>query len=65
MKNLDIDKILGAGLVLALILFLIGQFACILFDKTPLPMELGCAIVTGLIGYMSRKGDDKHDTNVS
>ena len=50
----DTDKILGTGLIVTLIIFIIGQFCALLFGCEPLPMEIGGTIVTGLVGYMGR-----------
>lgn len=68
MKFDNVDKILGAGLVAALLIFFIGQFACLLCDKPPLPMEIANTIAVGLIGFMSKLvlqngRDDSHDNH--
>ena len=66
MKFDNVDKILGAGLVAALLIFFIGQFACLLCDKPPLPMEIANTIAVGLIGFMSKLvlgKDDSHDNH--
>lgn len=68
MKFDNVDKILGAGLVAALLIFFIGQFACLLCDKPPLPMEIANTIAVGLIGFMSKLvlqngRDDPHDNH--
>lgn len=60
LKQIDTDKILGAGLVFALILFVIGNVALVLFGHPPLPIEFGNTIVTGLVAYMGRSLADKH-----
>ena len=53
-KTWNTDKIIGAGLILALLLLIIGNFIVIfvtgLFPHSDLPMN----IVTGLAGYMGR-----------
>ena len=60
LKQIDTDKILGAGLVASLILFVIGNVALVLFGHPPLPIEFGNTIVTGLVAYMGRSLADKH-----
>ncbi|MBR3746642.1 MAG: hypothetical protein IKN27_06745 [Selenomonadaceae bacterium] len=52
--KIDTDKILGTGLVSALILFVVGNVILVLVGQTPLPMEFGNTIVTGLVAYMGR-----------
>ena len=59
MTTWDTDKILGSGLVLALILFLIGEFIIVAAGYKPLPMEIAGTIVTGLVGYMGRSLAEK------
>ena len=59
LSRIDTDKILGTGLVLALILFIFGNVTIVLCGLTPLPMELGNTIVTGLVAYMGRSLVDK------
>ena len=54
MKNWNTDKIIGAGLIVALILLIVGNMVITLwtgnFPTSDLPMN----IVTGLAGYMGR-----------
>jgi uncharacterized membrane protein len=54
LKNWNTDKIIGAGLILALLFLILGNIIVILytgkFPTTDLPMN----IVTGLAGYMGR-----------
>lgn len=54
MKYWNTDKIIGAGLILALICLILGNIIITLytgkFPTTDLPMN----IVTGLAGYMGR-----------
>ncbi len=54
MKDWNTDKIIGAGLVLALLILIIGNIILAMytgkFPTTDLPMN----IVTGLAGYMGR-----------
>ena len=55
----DTDKILGTGLIVTLIVFIVGQFCALLFGREPLPMEIGGTIGTGLVGYMGRSHAEK------
>lgn len=50
----DTDKIIGTGLVLSLIIYMIivGIVAC--FKDTVLPLDLASNIAVGLTGYMGR-----------
>jgi len=54
LKNWNTDKIIGAGLIVALILLIVGNMVITLwtgnFPTSDLPMN----IVTGLAGYMGR-----------
>lgn len=54
LKNWNTDKIIGAGLILALLFLILGNITITLytgkFPTTDLPMN----IVTGLAGYMGR-----------
>ena len=54
MKDWNTDKIIGAGLIVALILLIVGNMVITLwtgnFPTSDLPMN----IVTGLAGYMGR-----------
>ena len=66
MNEWNTDKIIGAGLILALILLVIGNVAVGLITSKYPPTDLPMNIVTGLAGYMGRsllekqkKGDDK------
>ncbi|MBR4641559.1 MAG: hypothetical protein IKO74_02415 [Selenomonadaceae bacterium] len=59
LTKIDTDKILGTGLVSALILFITGNVVIVLCGLPPLPMELGNTIVTGLVAYMGRSLADK------
>lgn len=67
MHDWNTDKIIGAGLILALILLVIGNLFIGLFTGNYPPTDLPMNIVTGLAGYMGRsllekhKADDKHD----
>lgn len=58
-SRLDTDKIIGTGLICALILFVVGNVILVLFGRVPLPIEFGNTIVTGLVAYMGRSLADK------
>lgn len=63
MKNQDIDKILGTGLIIALLMFIFGQFVCIVIGREPLPMEIANTIITGVVAYMGKilfRKEDSH-----
>lgn len=65
MGEWNTDKIIGAGLIIALILLVIGNVVVGLITGLYPPTDLPMNIVTGLAGYMGRsllekkKGDDK------
>lgn len=59
LTNVDTDKILGTGLVTALILFVVGNVILVLCGNSPLPIEFGNTIVTGLVAYMGRSLAEK------
>lgn len=63
MTTWDTDKILGTGLVLALIIFILGEFITVITGHEPLPMEIAGTIVTGLVGYMGRSLAEKLKSN--
>ena len=48
------DKIIGAGLILALIIIVVGNIAVALSTNIYPPTDLPMNIVTGLAGYMGR-----------
>lgn len=48
------DKIIGAGLILALFLYIIGFYIAILLTGTITPLDVASNIVTGICGYMGR-----------
>lgn len=54
MISWDTDKIIGTGLVLSLIIYMVivGIVAC--FKDTVLPLDLASNIAVGLTGYMGR-----------
>lgn len=60
MKNWDTDKILGAGLIVALIFYFIVVLIIALFNKELLPLDVASNIITGLIGFMGKTLIDKH-----
>ena len=60
LNQIDTDKILGTGLVAALLFFVVGNVVLILCGREPLPIEFGNTIVTGLVAYMGRSLADKH-----
>ena len=59
LSRLDTDKIIGTGLILALILFVVGNVILVLCGHPSLPIEFGNTIVTGLVAYMGRSLADK------
>lgn len=62
LSRIDTDKILGTGLVAALLIFVVGNVILILFGHEPLPIEFGNTIVTGLVAYMGRSLADKFNS---
>lgn len=58
----DTDKIIGAGLIIALIIYIIGIFIAACLVGVTLPLDVPGNIVTGLAGYMGRTllDKDKH-----
>lgn len=60
MKNWDTDKILGAGLIVALIFYFVVVLIIALFNHELLPLEVASNIITGLIGFMGKTLIDKH-----
>ena len=54
MKNIDTDKIIGAGLIAALLLKIIGDVVIVLFGFTVPAGDLATNIVACLAGYMGR-----------
>ena len=53
-QKIDTDKILGTGLVIALILYVVGNVTIVLFGEQPLSWEIANSIVSCLAGYMGR-----------
>lgn len=67
--KLDTDKIIGAGLVLALLIKIGGDIAVALLTGSAPSSELATTIVGGLVGYMGRdlaaklRKDNQHDNH--
>lgn len=59
MSNWDTDKIIGAGLIIALLFYFVVVLLIALFNRELLPMEVASNIITGLIGYMGKTLVDK------
>lgn len=64
------DKIIGLGLIIALLLKICGDIAISITTGTAPPSDLPMNIVTGLVGYMgrslvekARKFDDEEGEN--
>lgn len=55
----DTDKIIGAGLIFALIVYILGVFIVACLIGITLPLDVPGNIVTGLAGYMGRTLLDK------
>lgn len=54
MKNLDTDKIIGVGLIVALILIILADFIIAMFNGQVRSTELSGNIVSGLVGFIGR-----------
>lgn len=50
----DTDKIIGTGLVLSLIIYMIIVGAVTILKDTVLPLDVASNIAVGLTGYMGR-----------
>lgn len=68
MNRWNTDKIIGAGLIVALLLKITGDIAVAIINGNSPPSDLPMNIVTGLAGYMGRsllekqnKGEDTND----
>ena len=59
MKNIDTDKIIASGLIIALIFYFVVVLVIALVTERFLPLELAGNIVTGLAGYMGRSLAEK------
>ena len=56
MNDWDSDKIISAGLILALILLVIGNIAVTLYNGNYPPTDLPSNIVSGVVGYIGGRG---------
>ena len=54
MKNWSTDKLIGAGLIAALFLYIIGFYIAVLLTGTVTPLDVASNIVTGICGYVGR-----------
>lgn len=54
MRNRSTDKIIGTGLILALLIKIVGDIVITVINGTAPPSDLPMNIVTGLAGYMGR-----------
>ena len=54
MENWHTDKIIGAGLIVALLFLVIGNIFITLYTGKIPTSDLPMNIVTGLVGYMGR-----------
>ena len=54
LKNWNTDKIVGAGLILALILSIIAWLIVSIFTGNVVALDFQTNLVTGLAGYMGR-----------
>lgn len=54
MNTWNTDKIIGAGLIAALFLYIVGFFGVIIYNGTITPLDVASNIITGLAGYMGR-----------
>ena len=54
LKNWNTDKIIGAGLILALLILILGNITITLYTGKCPTTDLPMNIVTGLAGYMGR-----------
>ena len=59
MRDWDTDKIIGAGLIAALIFYLSVVGVIAFFNGVVLPLDVAGNIVTGLAGYMGRSLAEK------
>ena len=59
MKDWDTDKIIGAGLIVALIFYFIVVLTIAIVRGQIMPLEVASNIITGLIGYMGKTLLDK------
>ena len=59
MKDWDTDKIIGAGLIVALIFYFTNVLIIAIVRGEIMPLEVASNIITGLIGYMGKTLFDK------
>ena len=59
MKDWDTDKIIGAGLIVALIFYFTTVLIIAIVRGEIMPLEVAINIITGLIGYMGKTLFDK------
>lgn len=59
MKDWDTDKIIGAGLIVALIFYFTTVLIIAIVRGEIMPLEVASNIITGLIGYMGKTLFDK------
>lgn len=59
MQNLETDKIIGIGLITALVLKITGDIVVTLYGMNVPAADLATNIVSGLVGYMGRSLLDK------
>ena len=59
----DTDKIIGAGLIFSLVIYLVIVGVIAFFKDTVLPLDVAGNIVTGLAGYMGRNLLSKKQKN--
>ena len=63
MKDWDTDKIIGAGLIVALIFYFTTVLIIAIVRGQIMPLEVAGNIITGLIGYMGKTLVDKMRQN--
>lgn len=59
MRDWDTDKIIGAGLIIALIFYFTTVLIIAIVRGEIMPLEVASNIITGLIGYMGKTLFDK------
>lgn len=59
MKDWDTDKIIGAGLIVALLFYFLVVLTIAIVRGQIMPLEVAGNIITGLIGYMGKTLVDK------
>ena len=63
LENWHTDKIIGAGLIVALLFLVIGNIVITLYTGKIPTSDLPMNIVTGLVGYMGRSLLEKNKTD--